>query len=48
MPSDSPRLPPMPTFDVPIMLANGTLNPVWFTYLSVLDRIVRRLQEEIP
>lgn len=48
MTTTSPKLPPLPAPDVPVMLASGAINPVWYQWLKTLETIVKRLREEIP
>jgi len=49
MASNSPELPALPQYDVPMIDARtGRMSLVWYTYLRALDTIVRTLQSEIP
>lgn len=47
MTSASPKLPPLPASDVPMMLANGAVNPVWYQWFKVLETITKKLREEV-
>lgn len=47
MTSTSPKLPPIPAADEPLILSNGQVNPNWYAWLKMIDTIVRRLREEV-
>lgn len=47
MTSASPKLPPLPAPDVPMMLASGAVNPIWYQWLKTLEVIVKKLREEV-
>jgi hypothetical protein len=47
MTTTSPKLPPLPAAGEPIILPNGQVNPNWYSWLKLVDMIVRRLREEV-
>ena len=49
MPTASPKIPPMPPPQVPLLdPATGLLSKVWFEYLRALDQTLRQVRAEIP
>lgn len=34
-------LPNIPSPNTPLMMPDGTINPVWYRYLSALDKALR-------
>jgi hypothetical protein len=47
MTTASPALPPLPAPNEPILLPGGLINPVWYDWLKMLERIVKQLREEV-
>jgi len=48
MPTTSPKLPPLPGPDVPVVTREGVIDTAWYQWLKTLEAIVKRLREEIP
>jgi hypothetical protein len=48
MPTASPRIPPLPAPDVPLVEKDGTINSDWYVWLSEFVSIVRKIRLEIP
>lgn len=47
MTTTSQKLPPMPGFDVPFLMPDGTINPLWYGWLTALAAIVKILRTEV-
>lgn len=47
MTSASPKLPPLPGPDVPMVNKDGLVDPTWYQWLKTLEAIVKRLREEV-
>ena len=49
MPTTSPKIPPMPAPDVPlVMMPGGTINSDWYKWLVAFAAIVAKIRTEIP
>jgi hypothetical protein len=48
MPTASPPLPPMPDAAVPLVTADGRMNPDWYRWLKALVETLKTLRSEIP
>ena len=48
MPTASPKIPPMPAPDVPLVERNGTINADWYKWLVAFVAIVKEIRTEIP
>lgn len=46
MTSTSPKLPPLPGPDVPVV-RDGIVDPTWYQWLKTLETIVKKLREEV-
>lgn len=45
MVSTSPKLPPLPGADEPLVLSNGQVNPNWYAYLKANENTLRALRD---
>jgi hypothetical protein len=48
MPTSSPPIPPMPDAGIPLVLADGRINPDWYRWLKALVDILKTMRAEIP
>lgn len=48
MATASPKLPPLPGSDVPVVSRDGLVDPTWYQWLKVLEAVVTQLRKEIP
>lgn len=48
MPTSSPKLPPLPGPDVPVVGKDGLVDTNWYAWLKALEGIVKILRTEIP
>jgi hypothetical protein len=48
MPTASPKIPPMPASDVPLVGRDGKMNPDWYKWLVAFVAIVTKIRTEIP
>jgi hypothetical protein len=48
MPTASPKIPPMPAPDVPLVERDGTMNSDWYRWLVAFAAIVKQIRAEIP
>jgi hypothetical protein len=48
MPTASPKIPPLPAPDVPLVEKDGTMNSDWYRWLVSFVAIVRKIRLEIP
>jgi hypothetical protein len=48
MPTTSPKIPPMPAPDVPLVMPGGTINSDWYKWLTAFVAIVKTIRTEIP
>jgi hypothetical protein len=48
MPTASPKIPPMPAPDVPLVMPGGTINSDWYRWLVAFVSIVAKVRSEIP
>jgi hypothetical protein len=48
MPTTSPKIPPLPAPDVPLVERDGTMNSDWYRWLVAFVAIVKQIRAEIP
>ena len=48
MPTASPKIPPMPAPDVPLVERDGTMNSDWYRWLVAFVAITKQIRVEIP
>ena len=48
MPTASPKIPPLPAPDVPLVMKDGMINTDWYRWLVTFVSVVVKVRSEIP